>query len=101
MGVNELWSNPNDTLTFSAQDISIANLSDYKLIVIGYRTKNDNSTYTGIIIPNVLNWVTYLTSAISGTRRTATIGNNKISISAETIASDNTYLIPSKIYGIK
>lgn len=103
-----LWTNSNVTSTFAAQTVSLA-LSDYEFVIIDMGSSNESSIPYGeghIIRKNnrrnIMGFITYLCS------RPVTVSNTgikfedaKVFKTYGTATSDNSYLVPLVIYGVR
>lgn len=114
-GYTLLWENPSPTSSFSSQQITFSS-DDYDLLLvianncIGY----SNHSHTSLVVPKgcSLYFSTIETSSSSNisvaTRRYSYNSDNKYTIDdgrkqtqGSSRVTDNTYLVPYKIYGIK
>lgn len=114
--VESLWTNPSPSNQFTAQDISIANLSEYNLIAIVYSVSGGDTGKT----VQVVNYVEGLTvtlfaaytpasGASSLCKRSFVIRPTKIEmnaanenfVNATTRVTNNNRCVPVEVYGIK
>ena len=108
-----LWENPNPNAVFSAQTITISNLSDYKYLVVKVKgAYNENNKYN----ISYMDWdlgedggaigfgyeASYGTPANTGyARRLYKTSSNTLYITNGTANNNNAYAIPVEIYGLK
>lgn len=95
-----LWTNSNPTAEFAAQDIAIANLSNYKLMLVEVLALNSKNFVTTAIFST--NSEKFVIGDITSSYRTFVFSAGKITVSDcsynDTVA--NAILIPLRIYGI-
>lgn len=101
-----LWENANPASSFSAQDVAISNITSYDMFAIIVSLTNGNVRKNTIIFPAVDGEGAYLGGFGTGGCRSvlADFTNNKFSFDegkASGGTTDNTYIIPITIYGIK
>lgn len=108
--VEELWSNPNPNVAFTAQTISIPNLSRYKLILFETRYHTTAGFIETKTIVNTPHSTLINTNFFGGTSRDIEIKSDSIvfgsgkfypTYAAGTFNTDNNFCYPNKIYGIR
>lgn len=107
ISITTLWTNPDITISFSPQNITIdKNMSNYRFIACEYMyniSQNpDNHMIEFTSYGNGL-WLNLVGSTTQGRRVIEFIDNNTLNISEAkwNDSISNGYCIPIKIYGIK
>lgn len=102
-----LWTNPNPTSNFSAQTITV-DLSSYSHIMVDYKTQKDADRLLTAFHCVGFGCMVIGTWSYKITQRQCTVNTSSIDFSAAYNVSsygsgstDNSLLIPYKIYGIK
>ena len=104
-----LWSNPNPTAAFAQQTISI-DLTSYDAVVIECNTSGNTATGRVAQLGFVGTTARLVTAIYQIHRRLAEINTNNIvfgnnyylpSYATANETANNSYLIPSRIYGVK
>lgn len=103
-----LWTNSSPTSSFTAQTISIANLDDYKYLIIVVKATTSADTYQSqILFPSVRhrviftgNTLTYRDVDFVANGLSFLAGRNQSTYGGST-TQDNSLVIPAYIYGIR
>lgn len=111
--LDKLWVNPSPEATFPASDITISGVNDYQFLMITFDLAKGTSAPTGeeaIVVPTdglayQVSFVRYATGYIC--LRTARVDTGSVHFndaslgSASSYATNNSYLIPLTIWGIR
>ena len=108
MNMELLWTNPSPTSSFAAQTVSIANLSDYKYLIIVVKATKSAGTYQSqILFPSVRHRVVFNGSTLTY-RDVDFVANGLDFLAARnqttyggSTTQNNDLVIPVYIYGIK
>lgn len=107
--IDILWTNPNPTSSFSAQTINI-DLSNYAFIFIVSMTLGSREQkITSGLFPVIAGTLYMLSSTTGGqtpmhVERMFTVNNTSIAFNGGMeggVSSNNNYMIPNTIYGVK
>lgn len=98
-----LWENPDTTVSFAAQEVTVPDMSPYAFIMYVYRYKNTQAPHLSMTVPYGKNAMLSF-SAKNGTgRRFANyVDDNTISFEGGSNAGNDNdeYVIPYQIYGV-
>lgn len=108
MKIDLLWENLNPKNSFSPQTIQIPNFTDYDILrVYAYAATNSMTiwtaeTFTKLGLRTVLSYVGWDSQAVTHDRAlTVTAEGLSVSGGYRAGVSNNTVMIPYRIYGIK
>jgi len=104
--IDLLWENPDPTVSFAAQEVSVSNMSLYAFIMIVYKYRCSNAQLLSQTVPSGNSvWLSFSakSSGSFGRRPVAYVDDNTLSFeTASNSGSDNNeYAVPYQIYGIK
>ena len=105
----KLWTNASPTSSFKGQSITVSGLSDYDKYEIEFRfhtslvTANTDTSRVGYgTLLNVNDGPNVYARNVTMAGNTLTFGDGKkMALSATSVSTDNGYIIPIAIYGIK
>lgn len=111
-GFDLLWTNANPTAEFAAQEISISDMTSYKLIAIFHTTFDKSLSDLAFLVPETGYWTNLVeyTAPSLFSRRAVDYLSGKLKFydarqaladAGESSSVNNSYCIPYKIYGIK